>query len=105
MKLRVVELLLVSTLPAMILAQRGIPDLVLTVATLVGGTLAAGSANAFNQVMEQDLDIAMGRTSKRPLVVGSISTQGLSPSPSSLLSYRWESFGYLLTRWPPLLLW
>lgn len=76
MKLRVVELLLVSTLPAMILAQRGIPDLVLTVATLVGGTLAAGSANAFNQVMEQDLDIAMGRTSKRPLVVGSISTQG-----------------------------
>ena len=76
MKLRVVELLLVSTLPAMVLAQRGIPDLVLTVATLIGGTLAAGSANAFNQVMEQDLDVAMGRTSKRPLVVGSISTKG-----------------------------
>lgn len=75
MKLRVVELLLVSTLPAMVLAQRGIPDLVLTVATLIGGTLAAGSANAFNQVMEQDLDVAMGRTSKRPLVVGSISTK------------------------------
>ena len=76
MKLRVVELPLVSTLPAMVLAQRGIPDLVLTVATLIGGTLAAGSANAFNQVMEQDLDVAMGRTSKRPLVVGSISTKG-----------------------------
>lgn len=73
MKPRVVELLLVSTLPAMVLAQRGIPALQLTVATLIGGMLAAGSANAFNQVMEQDLDLAMGRTSNRPLVVGSIS--------------------------------
>ena len=51
MKLRVVELLLVSTLPAMVLAERGIPGLKLTLATLIGGTLAAGSANAFNQVM------------------------------------------------------
>ena len=76
MKLRVVELLLVSTLPAMVLAQRGIPDLSVTLATLIGGTLAAGSANAFNQVMEQDLDVAMGRTSKRPLVIGAISTRG-----------------------------
>ena len=75
MKLRVVELLLVSTLPAMVLAQGGIPDFSLTMATLVGGTLAAGSANAFNQVMEQDLDIAMGRTAKRPLIVGTISTK------------------------------
>jgi protoheme IX farnesyltransferase len=75
MKLRVVELLLVSTLPAMVLAQRGIPDFTLTVATLIGGTLAAGSANAFNQIMEQDLDVAMGRTAKRPLVVGTITTR------------------------------
>jgi protoheme IX farnesyltransferase len=75
MKLRVVELLLVSTLPAMVLAQRGIPDVILTVATLIGGTLAAGSANAFNQIMEQDLDAAMGRTAKRPLVLGTISTR------------------------------
>ena len=75
MKLRVVELLLVSTLPAMVLAEGGIPDLRLTVATLLGGTLAAGSANAFNQVMEQDLDVAMGRTAKRPLIVGSISSR------------------------------
>ena len=75
MKLRVVELLLVSTLPAMVLAQNGLPDLGLTLATLIGGTLAAGSANAFNQIMEQDLDVAMGRTSKRPLVTGTISTQ------------------------------
>lgn len=75
MKLRVVELLLVSTLPAMVLAERGIPGLQLTLATLIGGTLAAGSANAFNQVMEQDLDVEMGRTSKRPLVVGEISSR------------------------------
>ena len=75
MKLRVVELLLVSTLPAMVLAERGIPGLKLTLATLIGGTLAAGSANAFNQVMEQDLDVEMGRTSKRPLVVGEISSR------------------------------
>ena len=74
MKLRVVELLLVSTLPAMVLAQGGIPDLTLTLATLIGGTLAAGSANAFNQVLEQDLDVEMGRTQKRPLIVGEIST-------------------------------
>lgn len=75
MKLRVVELLLVSTLPAMVLAEDGLPNLSLTLATLLGGTLAAGSANAFNQVMEQDLDLAMGRTSKRPLVLGTISTE------------------------------
>lgn len=76
MKLRVIELLLVSTLPAMFLAQRGVPDLWLTCATLIGGTLAAGSANAFNQVMERDIDLEMGRTSKRPLVTGSITSRG-----------------------------
>lgn len=88
MKLRVVELLLVSTLPAMVLAQGGIPDLTLTVATLVGGALAAGSANAFNQVMEQDLDVEMGRTSKRPLVIGVISTKAaiVFASATSLIS-------------------
>ena len=76
MKLRVIELLLVSTLPAMFLAQRGVPDLWVACATLIGGTLAAGSANAFNQVMERDIDIEMGRTSKRPLVTGSITSRG-----------------------------
>ena len=72
MKLRVVELLLISTIPAMILAQQGIPDAALVLATLVGGTLAAGSANAFNMVLESDLDTLMKRTSKRPLVTGVI---------------------------------
>lgn len=72
MKLRVVELLLISTIPAMILAQQGIPDAALVLATLFGGTLAAGSANAFNMVLESDLDQLMKRTSKRPLVTGAI---------------------------------
>jgi protoheme IX farnesyltransferase len=73
MKLRVVELLLISTIPAMILAQQGVPPLGLVFATLFGGTLAAGSANAFNMVLESDLDTLMQRTAKRPLVTGAIS--------------------------------
>lgn len=73
MKLRVVELLLISTLPAMVLAQKGLPSLSLTAATLIGGTLAAGSANAFNMVIESESDRLMSRTSKRPLVTGEIS--------------------------------
>ena len=73
MKLRVVELLIISTIPAMILAEKGVPSLGLIAATLVGGTLAAGSANAFNMVLESDLDKLMERTSTRPLVTGSIS--------------------------------
>jgi protoheme IX farnesyltransferase len=70
MKLRVVELLLVSTLPAMVLAQEGLPTLTLTLATLIGGTLAAGSANAFNMVIESESDKLMKRTAKRPLATG-----------------------------------
>ena len=70
MKLRVVELLLVSTLPAMVLAKGGLPSFSLTVATLIGGTLAAGSANAFNMVIESETDKLMQRTAKRPLATG-----------------------------------
>jgi protoheme IX farnesyltransferase len=73
MKLRVVELLLVSTLPAMVLAAEGLPDFELVAATIFAGTLAAGSANAFNMVIESDLDKLMARTSKRPIVTGLIS--------------------------------
>ena len=69
MKLRVVELLLVSTLPAMVLAEGGLPSLSLTVATLIGGTLAAGSANAFNMVIESESDKLMKRTAKRPIAM------------------------------------
>ena len=73
MKLRVVELLLVSTLPAMVLAAKGLPEFGLAIATIFAGTLAAGSANAFNMVIESDLDKLMARTAKRPIVTGLIS--------------------------------
>jgi protoheme IX farnesyltransferase len=72
MKLRVVELLLVTTLPAMVLAARGLPSLGLVAVTLVGGTLAAGSAHAFNQVLERDIDAVMHRTKRRPVATGVI---------------------------------
>jgi protoheme IX farnesyltransferase len=76
--LRVVELLLVSTLPAMVLAAKGLPDFGLAAATVFAGTLAAGSANAFNMVIESDLDKLMVRTSKRPIVTGIISKTSAS---------------------------
>jgi len=72
MKLRVVELLIITTLPAMVLAEKGLPSFGLVAATLIGGTLAAGASNAFNMVIEVDTDKLMARTSKRPLVTGSI---------------------------------
>ena len=73
MKLRVVELLIITTLPAMVLAQKGLPDFGLVAATLFGGTLAAGASNAFNMVIEAETDKLMARTSKRPLVLGTVS--------------------------------
>jgi protoheme IX farnesyltransferase len=73
MKLRVVELLLVSTLPAMVLAAEGLPTFGLAIATIFAGTLAAGSANAFNMVIESEIDKLMARTAKRPIVTGAIS--------------------------------
>lgn len=72
-KPRVIELLLVTTAPVMILAERGIPSVWLMVATLIGGTLSAGSANAYNMVIDRDIDAVMGRTQNRPLVTGEIS--------------------------------
>jgi protoheme IX farnesyltransferase len=72
-KPRVIELLLVSTVPTMILAQQGIPDLWLMVATVVGGALSAGSANSFNCYIDADIDKIMGRTKGRPLVTGELS--------------------------------
>ena len=66
-KPRIIELLLVTTVPAMVLAQRGIPPLGLIAATLVGGSLAAGSANAINQYLDRDIDQLMTRTRRRPL--------------------------------------
>ena len=73
MKLRVVELLLVTTVPALFLATNGVPKLSITIATLIGGTLAAGSANTFNMALESESDKLMSRTAKRPIASGSIS--------------------------------
>jgi protoheme IX farnesyltransferase len=66
-KPRIIELLLVTTVPAMVLAQRGIPSLGLIFWTLVGGSLAAGSANAINCYLDRDIDLLMARTRRRPL--------------------------------------
>jgi len=71
-KPRIIELLLVTTVPAMIVAERGMPATWLILATLVGGTLAAAGANAINMVIDRDIDKLMKRTSKRPLVTGEI---------------------------------
>jgi len=88
MKLRVVELLLVTTVPALFLATNGIPDLSLTFWSLLGGTLAAGGANAFNMVIESDTDKLMKRTANRPISTGQISKRNalLFSSIISLLS-------------------
>jgi len=67
-KPRIIELLLVTTLPTMLLAQRGLPSLRLVLVTLIGGTLAAGSANTINCYIDRDIDAVMKRTSRRPLV-------------------------------------
>lgn len=72
-KPRVVELLLVVTAPTMLLAERGIPNLWLILATLVGGSLSAGSAGAFNCYLDRDIDRLMKRTKNRPLVTGELS--------------------------------
>ena len=71
-KPRVVELLLVVTAPTMILAERGIPDLWLVLATLIGGAFSAGSAGAFNCYIDRDIDRIMKRTKNRPLVTGEL---------------------------------
>ena len=72
-KPRVIELLLITTVPVMFLAQRGVPNLSLALATLIGGALSAGSANAFNCIIDIDIDTIMKRTANRPLVTGEIS--------------------------------
>jgi protoheme IX farnesyltransferase len=71
-KPRIIELLLVTTVPTMIVAERGLPSLWLIVCTVLGGTLAAGGANAMNMVVDRDIDRLMERTKNRPLVTGAM---------------------------------
>jgi len=71
-KPRIIELLLVTTLPTMVVARRGLPSVWLMLATLVGGALAAGGANAINMVVDRDIDKLMKRTKARPLVTGAM---------------------------------
>jgi heme o synthase len=72
-KPRIVELLLVTTVPTMVVADRGLPPLALVFWTVVGGALAAGGANAINMVIDRDIHAVMHRTQRRPLVTGVLS--------------------------------
>jgi heme o synthase len=74
-KPRIIVLLLITTVPAMMLAQRGLPSLWLVLATLVGGTLAAGAANAINMYLDRDIDEVMRRTRGRPLPAHQVSPE------------------------------
>lgn len=71
-KPRIIELLLITTVPTMFVAKQGVPSLGLVLLTLLGGTLAAGGANAINMVIDRDIDRLMERTKKRPLVTGAM---------------------------------
>ncbi len=72
-KPRIIELLLITTVPTMVVAEQGLPSLWLMVATVVGGTFAAGGANAINMYVDRDIDAVMKRTQNRPLVTGVLS--------------------------------
>jgi len=98
-KPRIIELLLVTTIPAMVLATRDVPGMTLpswiwlAVWTLIGGTLAAGAANAMNQYLERDIDILMVRTRRRPLPAATVEPD------------RAVAFGLLLTIVSFVILW
>ena len=89
-KPRIIVLLLITTVPAMILAQRGIPSLWLIVATLVGGTIAAGSANSINMYLDRDIDQVMKRTRGRPLPAHQV-----SPTAALTFGFWLGSFSFL----------
>jgi len=103
MKLRVVELLLVTTLPSLFLAAKGVPPLGLTVATLIGGTLAAGASNAFNMIIEVDSDRLMSRTSKRPIVSGAVTETQAFIFAAALTIISLSIFSIYTTLWATVL--
>jgi protoheme IX farnesyltransferase len=79
-KPRIIELLLVTTVPTMLLAQRGLPAASLLAVTLLGGALAAGSANTLNCYIDRDIDAVMRRTSRRPLVARNGGRAAIKPA-------------------------
>ncbi|MEM8926123.1 MAG: heme o synthase [Actinomycetota bacterium] len=89
-KPRIIELLLVTTVPTMVVAQRGLPSLWLVAATVIGGTLAAGGANAYNMYLDRDIDALMKRTEGRPLVTGEV-----KPSEALLFATVIEATAFL----------
>ncbi len=98
-KPRIIELLLVTTVPTMIVAARGIPSLWLILDTLIGGTLAAAGANAFNMVLDRDIDAIMERTKQRPLVRGV-----MSPRAATIFAFALEVVAFtVLALWVNLL--
>lgn len=90
-KPRIIELLLVTTLPTMVVARRGLPSGWLVLATLIGGTLSAGGANATNMFLDRDIDAIMKRTSKRPLVTGAV-----TPAESIVFACVLEATAFLV---------
>jgi protoheme IX farnesyltransferase len=97
MKLRVVELLLVTTVPALFLASNGLPELKITIATLIGGTFAAGAANTLNMILESDSDKLMARTASRPVATGVISKVNATLFALALLTLSFLTFAIFTT--------
>lgn len=89
-KPRIIELLVVTTIPTMIVAERGLPSIWLMFATVFGGTLAAGGAHAINMVVDRDIDALMERTKDRPLVTGLI-----QPGEALAFAIALEVFAFL----------
>lgn len=92
-KPRIIEQLLITTVPAMIVAKQGLPSIWLIFATLIGGTLSAGGANAVNMWWDRDIDAVMRRTSRRPLVQGTISPNAALAFAVALqvIAFAWTS--------------
>ncbi|NUU23683.1 MAG: protoheme IX farnesyltransferase [Streptomycetaceae bacterium] len=90
-KPRIIELLLISTIPVMFLADKGLPNLGLVLVVCFGGYLSAGSANAFNMYIDRDIDRLMHRTERRPLVTGMV-------SPRECLAFA-AALGVVSTAW------
>ncbi len=89
-KPRIIELLLITTVPTMFVAKQGVPSLGLVLLTLLGGTLAAGGANAINMVIDRDIDRLMERTKKRPLVTGA-----MTPAAALLFALILEALAFV----------